>query len=236
MSDIVSLTDVSVTIGKTSILKNLSLRFPSGSVVGLLGPSGAGKTTLMRTIVGLQHSTTGTVVVMGQRAGSRELRSNIGYMTQNLSIYPDLTVLENLRYFASICGANKEQIVKIIKRLRLDGLENHLISAVSGGQKTRVSLGAALLGEPPLLVLDEPTVGIDPLIRSEIWDFLNEIAASGTTLIISSHVMDEAIHCSHLVLLRDGMLLANDTPEALMNRTHQKTMEATFLELVRSSS
>lgn len=234
MNVAVAVEKLEVTIGSTSILHDLDIAIESGSITGLLGPSGAGKTTLMRVLVGLQHPTTGSVQVLGQAPGSKYLRSRIGYMTQNLSIYPDLTVIENLRYFAVICGATQADVQMMIDRLRLSEIKDHPISATSGGQKTRVSLAAALLGKPELLVLDEPTVGIDPLLRAEIWNFLADIAHSGTTLIISSHVMDEASHCDNLVLLRDGTTLATGSPTELKRKTGQHDIESAFLHLVRA--
>lgn len=232
---VIDVRELSVTIGKDAILSDISFKSESGSITGLLGPSGAGKTTLMRALVGLQNPSKGVISILGNNAGSPKLRSKIGYMTQNLSIYSDLTVMENLNYFSAVTGASKKSVAKVINRLSLDGLENHLVSTTSGGQKTRVSLAAALLGEPELLVLDEPTVGIDPLLRAEIWKFLNEIAANGTTLIVSSHVMDEAAHCNNLILLRDGKVLANDTPSELKRRTGCDNIESAFLHLVKDN-
>lgn len=220
-----------VIAGKT-ILQNISIAVPAGEIVGLLGPSGAGKTTLMRAIVGRQKLTAGQVNVLGQPAGTASLRSRVGYVTQAPSVYKDLTVLENLRYFAAISGAPRERVAEVIETVGLTGHEHQIAGSLSGGQLSRISLAAALMGEPDLLVLDEPTVGIDPLMRRDLWNRFRVLAEAGTTLLVSSHVMDEAAHCDELLLLRDGRLLAYGSQAALFEQTHTKDVESAFLALV----
>lgn len=219
--------------GKKQVLKGLEFAVIRGSVTGLLGPSGGGKTTLMRAIVGVQAGVSGTLTVLGEPAGARALRSRIGYVTQAASVYEDLTVTENLRFFAKLLGAPRAQVARVIKQVDLGSHAGELARNLSGGQRSRVSLAAALLGDPELLVLDEPTVGLDPVLRVELWRLFAELAAAGTTIIVSSHVMDEAEHCERLLLLREGELIADDSPDALLRQTHTTDVESAFLELVR---
>lgn len=227
---------LSITISKQSILRDITLEIPEGTITGLLGPSGAGKTTLMRAIVGLQKPTDGSLTVLDHEAGSRQLRSSIGYMTQNLSIYTDLTVVENLEYFAEISGANYAMVGEIIEQLGLTHQRDTLAEFISGGQKTRVSLAAALLAQPRLLILDEPTVGIDPVLRAEVWKLLKKLANQGTTLLVSSHVMEEAEQCDRIILMRDGRILAHETPKNLKQQTKTTNIESAFLKLVGDKS
>lgn len=224
---------LSVRRGKKQVLKGLEFDVIRGSVTGLLGPSGGGKTTLMRAIVGVQAGVSGTLTVLGEPAGSRALRSRIGYVTQAASVYEDLTVTENLRFFAKLLGAPRAQVARVIEQVDLAGHAGELARNLSGGQRSRVSLAAALLGNPELLVLDEPTVGLDPVLRVELWRLFAELADAGTTIIVSSHVMDEAEHCERLLLLREGELIADDSPDALLRQTHTTDVESAFLELVR---
>jgi ABC-2 type transport system ATP-binding protein len=203
-----------------------------GAVTGLLGPSGCGKTTLMRAVVGVQKVAGGTVAVLGRPAGSSSLRSRVGYVTQAPSVYADLTVAENLRYFAAVLGAPPGDVDRVVGEVGLEESVDSLISALSGGQRARVSLAAALLGTPELLVLDEPTVGLDPVLRRDLWAMFHRLADAGVTLLISSHVMDEASRCDRLMLMRDGRLLADDTPAALLGQTGTSDVEAAFLALV----
>ena len=217
--------------GGRPVLHALDLDLPRGLVVGLLGPSGCGKTTLLRSIVGVQIVAGGTVEVLGEPAGSPALRRRVAYVTQVPSVYGDLTVRGNLRYFERVLGATGrvEQVIEAV------GLEQHgdqLARRLSGGQLARVSLATALLGEPELLVLDEPTVGLDPVLRAELWTHFRRLAASGTTLLISSHVMDEAERCDSLLLMREGRILAADTPAGLLAATGARDIERAFLHLV----
>jgi len=232
MQPAVEIKNLSVKIGEAKILHDFRVSLPVGKIIGLLGPSGAGKTTLMRVIVGRQKISGGNVSVLGQPAGAAILRSQVGYVTQAPSVYKDLSVAENLRYFAAMVGAPKSRVGEIIAQVGLKGHERQLAGSLSGGQLSRVSLAAALLGQPELLVLDEPTVGIDPLMRRDLWQRFRQLAEAGTTLIVSSHVMDEAAHCDELLLVRDGRLLAYDSQAKLLQKTGAKNVEDAFLKLV----
>ncbi|TAL41455.1 MAG: ABC transporter ATP-binding protein, partial [Salinibacterium sp.] len=209
---------------------------PRGSLVGLLGPSGSGKTTLMRSIVGVQHIGSGSVTVLGQPAGSAILRDRVGYVTQEASVYEDLTVRQNLAYFRSILGAPAADVDRVIDETDLGTHADALVSSLSGGQRGRASLAAALLGSPDLLVLDEPTVGLDPVLRVELWTLFRRLTEGGTTLIVSSHVMDEATRCDRLLLLREGSLLADLTPKELLDSTGTTDAEEAFLVLIKRQS
>lgn len=235
MDTSIRLLHVSVRFGGTQALNNVSISLPTGKIIGLLGPSGAGKTTFMRVIVGRQHVDGGSVVVLGQPAGAGSLRGRIGYMPQAAAIYQDLTVRENVRYFAKMLGVGRKDALACIKQVDLLPQANQLVATLSGGQKSRVSLAIALLGKPELLVLDEPTVGVDPVLRQKLWTIFRAVSATGTTLIVSSHVMDEASRCDDLLLIRRGKFLAHATPERLCKHTHTKTVEEAFLTLVREA-
>ncbi len=225
--------DLKVVRGGREVVHGLTFSVPRGSVVGLLGPSGCGKTTLMRSVVGVQIVKSGTVTVLGHPAGSRPLRRLVGYATQNPAVYADLSVRENLRYFGSVLGAPKNDADRVIEEVGLGSSRDRLASGLSGGQLHRASLAVALLGAPELLVLDEPTVGLDPVLRSELWELFHELASRGTTLLVSSHVMDEAARCERLLLMREGRLLADDTPDALRARTGSQDLEEAFLTLIQ---
>lgn len=218
--------------GGNLVLAAVSCRVAAGSVTGLLGPSGSGKSTLIRSIVGVQKITSGTVDVLGIPAGSRPLRALIGYVTQAPSVYVDLSVRENLRYFAAVLGASSSDVGSAISAVGLADKSEALVARLSGGQRTRVSLAAALLGTPRVLVLDEPTVGLDPVLRRDLWDMFHGLASGGTTLLVSSHVMDEADRCSQLLLLREGRVMAADSPAAIRDRTDTTDLESAFLALI----
>jgi ABC-type multidrug transport system, ATPase component len=218
--------------GGRTVLDRLSFDVAHGAVTGLLGPSGCGKTTLMRAIVGVQVIAGGSVQVLSRPAGSAPLRSCVGYVTQAPSVYADLTVAENLRYFAAVLGAPASDVDRVVGEVGLEEYVDSLTAALSGGQRARVSLAAALLGTPELLVLDEPTVGLDPVLRRDLWALFHRLADTGVTLLISSHVMDEAVRCDRLLLMREGRLLADDTPAALLEQTGAGDVEAAFLALV----
>jgi len=220
--------------GAREVLPQISLTVPRGQVVGLLGPSGSGKTTLLRAIVGVQDVAGGTVTVLGEPAGSAGLRSRVGYVTQSPSVYADLTVRANLRYFAALAGAPASAVERTIQAVDLAADADSRVERLSGGQRSRVSLGAALVGSPELLVLDEPTVGLDPVLRRDLWALFHRLAVDGTTLLVSSHVMDEATRCDRLLLLRQGHLLADDTPGGLLARTGAPDAERAFLALIET--
>lgn len=228
----VGIEGLRVVRGGREVLHGVSFEVPRGSVVGLLGPSGCGKTTLMRSIVGVQVVAGGTVTVLGHLAGSRELRDRVGYSTQEPAVYADLSVRENLRYFASVVGAPPGDADRVINEVGLGGQRGQLAGTLSGGQLSRASLAVALLGGPDLLVLDEPTVGLDPVLRQELWELFDELADGGTTLLVSSHVMDEANRCRRLLLIRDGDILADDTPDGLRSQTGTDDLEEAFLRLI----
>lgn len=228
----VELHGVSVRRGAKEVLRDINISVEPGRVVGLVGPSGCGKTTLMRTIVGVQANVKGTVNVLGRPAGVASSRGQVGYMTQDGSVYGDLTVLENLSYFSKILGIGTDRIDAVLESVSLSKLAGSLVDDLSGGQRARVSLAVALLSEPALLVLDEPTVGLDPVLRTELWHEFTQLALQGTTLVISSHVMDEARRCDSLILMRDGQVLAEGSPADLMTRTNTESVELAFLDIV----
>ncbi|MTH68468.1 ATP-binding cassette domain-containing protein [Agromyces bracchium] len=228
--------DLHVRRAKTPVLHGLSLTVRRGRIVGLLGPSGSGKTTLMRSIVGVQVVQSGTVEVLGLAAGSRELRSRVAYVTQQPSVYDDLTVRQNLAYFARVLGVPKAKVDEAIARTHLGDVERRLAGSLSGGQRSRVSLATALLGDAELLVLDEPTVGLDPVLRVELWELFHQLADEGATLIVSSHVMDEAKRCDQLLLMRNGELLADATVANVLAATGTDDMETAFLTLIERAT
>jgi ABC-2 type transport system ATP-binding protein len=231
----IRIEDLRVVRGGTEVLRGVSLSVAQGSVTGLLGPSGCGKSTLMRSIVGVQIVAGGTVEVLGLPAGSAPLRRRIGYVTQAPSVYGDLTVVENLRYFARVVDVGPDRVGAVLDSVGLAGFASRLTSTLSGGQWARVSLASALLGEPELLVLDEPTVGLDPVLRAELWQMFHELARDGATLLVSSHVMDEAGECDQLLLMRDGTLLEQSTPDELRRRTGQDDLSKAFLAIIEAS-
>ncbi|GGY04334.1 multidrug ABC transporter ATP-binding protein [Streptomyces anandii JCM 4720] len=231
---------LTVVRGPRTVLRGLGFTVPRGQITGLLGPSGCGKSTLMRAIVGTQAKVSGTLDVLGRPAGHPTLRTRVGYVTQSPSVYDDLTVRQNLDYFAAIldpgraaAGRRRDDVTRAIADVDLTSHTDALAGNLSGGQRGRVSLAVALLGTPELLVLDEPTVGLDPVLRRDLWNLFHHLAATrGATLLVSSHVMDEAERCHRLLLMREGEILADDTPDALRTRTGADTVEAAFLHLV----
>jgi ABC-2 type transport system ATP-binding protein len=224
-----------VSRGGKLVLPGIDLEVRAGTVTGLLGPSGSGKTTLIRSIVGVQIVESGEVLVLGKPGGSPELRRRVGYVTQAPSVYGDLTVRENLHYFGRVVDAPAERVGEAIRTVALGDQADQVVGTLSGGERSRVSLATALLGRPELLVLDEPTVGLDPVLRRDLWNFFHELAEGGTTLLVSSHVMDEAERCDELVLLREGRIVATGSPDELRARTHTDDLENAFLALAESS-
>jgi ABC-2 type transport system ATP-binding protein len=223
---------VSVRRGRGDVVAGVSFELAPGSVTGLLGPSGCGKTTLMRALVGVQQQVRGELQVLGEPAGAPGLRARVGYLTQAPAIYDDLTVGENMEYFARIQRAPRAAIPALLERVGLQAAADQLVLTLSGGERARASLATVLLGEPELLILDEPTVGLDPLLRRSLWGFFAELADRGVTLLVSSHVMDEAGHCQDLLLMREGRLLAQLTPAALAQRAGTSDLDEAFLALV----
>jgi ABC-2 type transport system ATP-binding protein len=231
----IEVRDLRVRRGGKVVLPGISLRVPRGRVTGLLGPSGSGKTTLLRSIVGVQIVESGTVTVLGLPAGSAPLRRRVAYVTQAPSIYSDLTVEENLRYFARILGADRGRIAEVIGAVGLADQTRQIARTLSGGEFSRASLAVALLGKPDVLVLDEPTVDVDPILRRDLWQRFYDLADAGATLLLSSHVMDEAARCHELVLMRRGQIIATGTPDELLHRTHTEELEAAFVALAEAA-
>lgn len=234
MNTAIEVRDLVVERGKRRVLQGLSFTVPRGSVTGLLGPSGSGKTTLLRAVVGVQIVKSGTVAVLGQPAGSASLRRKVGYVTQAPSVYPDLTVRENARYFAALYGLGSEAADQAIADVGLASAATQLVGTLSGGQRSRASLACVLVARPELVILDEPTVGQDPVLRADLWARFHALAAEGTTLLVSSHVMDEAARCDRLLLIRGGQLIADDTPEAVRAAAGTEDLDEAFLRLIRS--
>jgi ABC-2 type transport system ATP-binding protein len=231
----VRVRDLYVRRGGREVLRGLTFDVPAGQVTGLLGPSGCGKSTLMRALVGVQSNVRGDLEILGEPAGARSLRRRIGYVTQAPSVYGDLTVRQNLQFFAAVLSAGADDVDSAIERVDLGDHADAMVGRLSGGQRSRASLAVALLGSPEVLVLDEPTVGLDPVLRRDLWALFHRLADTGVTVLVSSHVMDEADRCERLLLLRDGLLLADDTPSALRERTASRDIEGAFLTLVEQT-
>lgn len=236
MSNAVVAEHLTLILGTVRAIDDVTFGIAPGRITGLIGPSGSGKTTLMRAIIGAQRVTHGTLQVLDMPAGSKELRRQIGYVTQTPAVYGDLTVLQNLRYFAAIIGCPKSDIKRVLKQVDLIPQTNQMTALLSGGQLARVSLAVALLGDARLLILDEPTVGLDPVLRKHLWALFGELAAEGRTLLVSSHVMDEAEQCPEILLLRDGKVLSHGTKRALLRDTETRSVEAAFLQLVEGKN
>jgi ABC-2 type transport system ATP-binding protein len=234
MKNVVVVRDLVVVRGEREVLPGISLDVSAG-VTGLLGPSGCGKTTLMRSLVGVQQVRSGTVEVLGEPAGSAALRTRIGYVTQAASVYDDLTVGENLSFFAKVLGVDRASADEAIGSVGLDDRRDQVVGRLSGGQRSRVSLAVALLGTPDLLVLDEPTVGLDPVLRRDLWELFHAIADGGAAVLVSSHVMDEAERCDRLLLMREGRIIADGAPDEVRARTGAADIEQAFLRLVEQT-
>lgn len=232
----ISIKNLRVIRGKRPALHDFSVEITRGTLTGLLGPSGCGKTTLMRCIVGTQIVASGTVTVLGYPAGSAPLRRRVGYVTQDPTIYDDLRVIDNVRYFGALYGTGAKAADEAVAAVGLEDHRTALCGNLSGGQRTRVSLASALVCRPELLVLDEPTVGLDPVLRVDLWEQFHALARAGTTLLVSSHVMDEADHCADLLLMREGCLLAHTTPTQLREDTGCTSLEEAFLSVIRHSA
>jgi ABC-2 type transport system ATP-binding protein len=234
MTAAITIANLRVVRGGTVVIPGLDAEVAAGRITGLLGPSGCGKTTLLRSIVGVQVIESGSVTVLGSPSGAAELRHRVGYVTQAPSVYADLTAIENLRFFADVVDVGRERTEEALESVGLGGRGNQAVATMSGGQRARVSLATALLGSPTLLILDEPTVGLDPVLREELWALFADLAASGSTLIVSSHVMDEAERCDDLLLMREGELLATGTPAELTERVGARNVGDAFLKLIEA--
>ena len=228
----VEISGLRVRRGSTRVFDGVDLAIPRGQITGLLGPSGCGKSTLLRTIVGVQRTAGGTVTVLGEPGGSRTLRRRVSYGTQGAAVYDDLSVRQNLRYVGSLVKAPRSDVDRVVDAVGLRAQRDQRVSSLSGGQANRVSLAMALIGSPELIVLDEPTVGLDPVLRAELWELFRGIAEGGVTMVVSSHVMDEANRCDRLLLMRDGRIVADTTPDALLADTGAADPEQAFLTLI----
>lgn len=236
MQPAITTKNLTVHIKQNTILDNINLAIPSGTISGLLGPSGSGKTTLIRSLVGLQSITNGSAHLLTFPAGSDSLKSKVGYMTQSPAIYDDLSVVENIRYFATLTQQPRERVDQVIEEVSLSDLAKRRAAKLSGGQRARVSLAIALINRPDVLLLDEPTVGLDPLLRQKLWSHFRKLAGNGVTLLIASHVMDEADYCDQIVLLRQGRVLANNTTDTLRKQTSLSSMNDIFIKLIGNES
>jgi ABC-2 type transport system ATP-binding protein len=229
---VIDVRDLVVRRGRVHAIRGISFETRPGEVTGLLGPSGCGKSTLMRAVVGVQVVESGVVEVLGLPAGDRRLRDRVGYVTQAPSVYDDLTVTENLVFFGRVLGVPRSEVDRCVEAVDLGPRRDQVVSRLSGGERSRASLAVALLGSPELLVLDEPTVGLDPVLRRDLWAMFHRLADAGTAVLVSSHVMDEAERCDRLLLMRDSELIAQDTPQALLDRTRTTDVEHAFLTIV----
>jgi ABC-2 type transport system ATP-binding protein len=231
---------VSVVRGGRTVVADVDLRVRAGTVCGLLGPSGGGKTTFLRAVVGSQQNVRGRLDVLGRPAGSPSLRRDIGYSTQSGGVYGDLTVRQNLTYAAAAARLphrdRRDAVDRAIAEVDLVAHADRLVARLSGGQRSRVALATAVLPRPSLLVLDEPTVGLDPVLRRDLWRLFRSLAADGATLLVSSHVMDEADRCDELVLLREGRVVAQGAPGTLRERTGADDIEGAFLAIVEAAA
>jgi ABC-2 type transport system ATP-binding protein len=236
VNNLVEIRGLTVDRGERRVLDALDLTIEQGSVTGLLGPSGCGKSTLMRSLVGVQVLAGGSVRIDGIEAGSKELRDRLGYVTQAPSVYADLTVRENLTFFARVLDEDAAAVTAAIDRVDLAGHAEQVVGRLSGGQLSRASLAVALLGSPDLLVLDEPTVGLDPVLRRDLWGLFHRLADAGAAVFVSSHVMDEADRCDRLLLMREGRIIADDTPEGIRRQTGSPDVESAFLALVDAAA
>ena len=223
--------------GDVTALDQVTLDVPTGQVLGLLGPNGAGKTTLIRILLGLTRPTSGEASLLGQPAGARSVRPRVGYMPQDLAVYLDLTVQENVELFGRLYGVSRARLPdrerEVLELVRLSERRRSLVSELSGGMRRRVSFAAALLADPDLLLLDEPTVGVDPELRSEFWEFFHGLTRGGKTVVLTTHYLEEANRADRVVFLHAGRVLATGAPGELKARTRTENLEDAFLRLVR---
>ena len=236
MSITVKFDQVNVRRGKREVLSDVTFEIESGQILGLLGPSGAGKSTIMRTIMDVQSKVSGNVDILGKKPHDRELLTRVAYSTQQSSVFNDLTVAQNLAFTARMLGVSKARVNQVIDEVGLTGYAKQSVGALSGGQHSRVSLAMALIGNPDVLVLDEPTVGLDPVLRADLWGLFRKLALAGKTLIVSSHVMDEAERCDQIMFVRDGKVIAFDSLTNVLKATKTDSAENAFLALARSAA
>lgn len=231
---VISVKGVSKLYGGKTVLNNISLDIPRSEIFGLLGPSGAGKTTLVKMIAGIEQAQAGEIELLGTRMPKLEMMQQIGYMAQSDALYADLNAQENLEFFASLYGligtARRRRIAEVLSLVNLTDDRHKTIGQFSGGMKRRLSLAVSLLHSPQVLILDEPTVGIDPVLRQSIWRELDALSRQGTTILVTTHVMDEAYKCHRLGMIRDGQLIAAGTPAGLMEETGSESIEEAFLK------
>jgi ABC-2 type transport system ATP-binding protein len=229
----IQIHDVSKRFGNKVVLEHITLNVPKAEIFGVLGPSGAGKTTLVKMIAGIDVASSGYVDVLNERMPQLNMMQHIGYMSQSDALYSELSAKENLEFFAALFGLKgfkcKQRIDEVMTLVNLTSDLKKQVSQFSGGMKRRLSLAIALLHSPAILILDEPTVGIDPVLRQSIWQELERLSQSGTTILVTTHVMDEAYKCHRLGMIRDGHLIAVGNPKLLMEQTSSATLEEAFL-------
>jgi ABC-2 type transport system ATP-binding protein len=234
-SKIIEIHHLTKTFGNFTAVSTLDLAIYSGEIYGLLGPNGSGKTTVIKMLGGLLRPTAGTIKIFGKTLPCKTIMGNIGYMPQDTAIYLDNTVHENLMFFGSVYGMTQEHLERkeeeMLHFVNLQDWRNNLVSTLSGGMKHRLSLACALIHEPTLVFLDEPTVGVDPELRATFWGYFESLAKKGTTVIITTHYMDEADHCTRVGLLRQGRLIAEGRPDDLKRIAQAKSLEEAFLAL-----
>ncbi|MDD6793824.1 MAG: ABC transporter ATP-binding protein [Clostridiaceae bacterium] len=236
----ISIKNVNKFYGKKQTLFDVSLDIPKGSIYGLLGPSGCGKTTFVKTIAGISKANSGEIKILGEKVPNIKILSSIGYMAQSAALYPTISAYDNLKFFGELYSIDKKELTERIKSLaKMVNLSEHLnkkVSAYSGGMKQRLSLAIALLSNPQVLILDEPTVGIDPVIRKSIWESLRKLALNGITILITTHIMDEAIKCDYLAMMRDGHILTTGTPLEIQHQAGTETIEDAFIYFGQNNS
>ena len=231
MDAIVEVSGLHKHFGDTRAVDGIDLQVQRGEIYGLLGPNGSGKTTLMRLLAGLLRASAGNVRILGQEMPNKAVLSQVGYMTQATALYEDLTVRENVAFFAEMYGSasGPEAVDAAVELVGLQERANSLVRTLSGGMKQRSSLACALVHRPRLLLLDEPTVGVDPQLRAVFWSYFRRLASEGVALIVSSHVMDEAERCDKLGFVRNGKLLAEGSAEVLRAKAGASTLDDAFL-------